>query len=69
MIATDRTRLFRHLESMTRQDRLILILAYAEQLTPAEIALIVEVPESTVLNSLRDTQRIARNILRAHELN
>ncbi len=44
--------------SLTRLERYVVMLTYAEELTPAEVGLVLEIPESTVsaiLDRLRAT--------------
>ena len=50
-------------EQLDRVQRHVLMLYYAEELTPAEIGLVLEIPESTVITTLQELQARAQDAL------
>lgn len=68
MSSREAAHLNRFVHSLERVDRLVLMLHYAESLTPKEIGLILELTEKQVCTKLTGLQRRARLFLQANLL-
>ena len=51
------------LEKLDRIERHVLMLYYGEELTPAEIGLVLELPEARVITTLQELQTRAQEAL------
>ncbi len=59
MVCTDAARLKRFLQTLPQNDRYILLLSYADGLTPIEVSLVLDLPELTVRRRLEVLRREA----------
>jgi len=64
MNGTEATAMRSMVQSLCRTDRLVLILTYAEQLTPAEISLVLDLSEPEVLRRQSSLYDRAREVVR-----
>ncbi len=63
-VAGEKAALEAHVRSLGRTERLVVILHYAEELTTAEIGLVLDVPEARVLAILDQVQAQARTMVK-----
>ena len=64
MSCTDAGRLKVYLQSLSREDRYILLMSLADGLTPAEVSMVLDLPERTVRTRLAVLHREAKCVIR-----